>query len=482
MQLISADEVSKHNSLNDCWVIIHGKVYDLTDFLDKHPGGVKVISRWAGQDATAAFDPIHPLDIIAQNLPESVCLGSIDQSTVKESKVQDLKPRNDLPVLSEMLNLMDFESVACKVLTKEAWAYYSSGADDEITLRENRVAFTRFWLKPRVMRNVTHIDCSTRILGYPSSLPVYITATALGKLGHPEGEVVLTRAAGKRQVIQMIPTLASCSLDQMTAARVSPDQVQFFQLYVNGNRDVTERLVRCAEERGCKVLAITVDAPQLGKRERDMRVKFVDDKPDVQEEEQVERNQGAARAISSFIDPGLCWDDLKWFRSITSLPIVLKGIQCAEDALLAAQHGCEGIILSNHGGRQLDTARSAIEILPEVMQALKAANIHHKMQVLVDGGIRRGSDIFKAIALGATAVGVGRPFLYAMAGYGEKGVVRALDILHDELRVTMRLMGVCSLSQALPEMVIPGQRVSVVPADSLSDNVYTPLTFPQSKM
>jgi L-lactate dehydrogenase (cytochrome) len=189
------------------------------------------------------------------------------------------------------------------------------------------------------------VDLSTTLLGSKSRLPIYITSCALGKLGHKEGEVVLTRAAGRKGIIQLMPTLASCSLDEMMDARVMPDQTLWFQLYVNVDRKVTEKIVRRAQERGAKGLFITVDAPQLGRREKDMRVKFVDDAPDVQKEG-VQRSQGAARAISSFIDPSLSWKDLKWFRSITSLPIVLKGIQSGEDALQAAK--CElvqGIIL-----------------------------------------------------------------------------------------------------------------------------------------
>ncbi|KAJ3121370.1 hypothetical protein HK098_003746 [Nowakowskiella sp. JEL0407] len=377
-----------------------------------------------------------------------------------------------------MLNLFDFEALAQKILSSEAWAYYSSGSDDEITLRENHSAFQRIWLKPRVMINVRNVNTETKILGIPSSLPIYISATALGKLGHPEGEVVLTRAAGTRKIIQMIPTLASCSLEEMTAAKI-PGQSQFFQLYVNPDRKVTADLIRRAEKQGCKGLFITVDAPQLGRREKDMRMKFVDDAPDVQSESSVVRNEGAARAISSFIDSGLCWDDIPWFKSITKMPIVLKGVQCAEDAVLAARHGCAGIVISNHGGRQLDTTPSAIEILPTVMDALRKENLNDKLEVYIDGGIRRGSDIVKALALGATAVGLGRPFLYGMSTYGQQGVERVIDLLRDELEMNMRLMGATQLSQIVPAMVDISSLSSHdtgVPRDFLSKMNYTPLT------
>ena len=224
-------------------------------------------------------------------------------------------------------------------MTKQAWAYYSSAADDEITLRENHAAFHRISLVPRVLVNVGSIDTSTIMMGAKVDLPIYISATALGKLGHPEGEVILTRGAGTRNIIQMIPTLSSCSFDEMITASTKT-QTQWFQLYVNQNRSITQKIIQHVQSRGVRALCITVDAPCLGKRERDMRVKFIDDPPDVQSDADLgDKNQGAARAISTFIDASLCWKDIAWFKSITKMPIILKGIQCAEDAILAVQYG-----------------------------------------------------------------------------------------------------------------------------------------------
>jgi L-lactate dehydrogenase (cytochrome) len=317
-----------------------------------------------------------------------------------------------LPDLSKMINLIDFEIIAQKFMNPSGWSYYSSAADDEVSFRENQLAFQRIWLKPRVLVDVSSIDISCKIFSYPSSFPVYISATALGKLGHPEGEVVLTRAAGNQNIIQMIPTLASCSLHEMTSA-AKKGQTQFFQLYVNKDRDITKALVQKAEESGCKALFITVDAPVLAKREKDIKYKFSGDGPHVQKGSNLDGSQGVARSISSFIDPSLCWSDLKWFKTITKIPIVLKGIQCSEDAVLALIHGVDGIVISNHGGRQLDFSRSSIEILPDVIESISCFPQYQqgKFQIFIDGGIRRGTDIFKALALGATAVGIGRPFL-----------------------------------------------------------------------
>ncbi|KAI8978081.1 FMN-dependent dehydrogenase-domain-containing protein [Pilobolus umbonatus] len=437
MRTISVAEVAKHNTKDDVWLIIHGKVYDLTQFLPDHPGGQKIIMRYAGKDATKAFDPIHPLDIIQRFLAPEVCKGQVDMKELANAAVEETEEekklriaREKMPRIDEMYNSFDFEATAKTVLKPDAWAYYSSGADDEITMRENHNAFHRIWLRPRVMVNVKHVDASTTLLGSKTTLPIYISATALGKLGHPEGEVVLTRAAGKRNIIQMIPTLASCSFDEIVDACVDPQQTQWLQLYVNTDRAVSERFVRHAESRGMKGLFITVDAPQLGRREKDMRQKYSEDAPDEMEKNatQVNRDEGAARAISSFIDPSLCWEDIAWFKSITNMPIVVKGIQTSEDAVLAAQHGCQGVVLSNHGGRQLDFAPSAIEILADTMDALRVEGYDKKFEVFIDGGIRRGTDIFKAIALGAKGVGLGRPFLYAMSTYGEEGVLKLIDL------------------------------------------------------
>ncbi|KAI8393581.1 FMN-dependent dehydrogenase-domain-containing protein [Radiomyces spectabilis] len=417
MKILSLEEVAKHNTKDDIWIIIHGKVYDLTQFLPEHPGGQKIILRYAGQDATAAFDPIHPIDIIAKYLPPEVCMGAVDEAAlanVEKVETEEDKrirlARENMPRLEEMYNTYDFETVAKQVLRGDAWAYYSSGADDEISVRENHNAFHRIWLRPRVMVDVAKVDMSTTMLGTRVSMPLYITATALGKLGHPDGEKVLTRAAGKKNIIQMIPTLASCSFDEIVDAKL-PDQTQWLQLYVNSDRNVTKKIVTYAESRGVKGLFITADAPQLGRREKDMRQKYSQEAPDELSDSDIPRNEGAARAISTFIDPSLSWADIPWFRSITKMPIIIKGIQTAEDAVIAAKCGCQGVVLSNHGGRQLDFAPSSIEILAEVMEALKKEGLDQGFEVYIDGGIKRGSDIFKALALGAKGVGIGRPAL-----------------------------------------------------------------------
>ncbi|ODQ52508.1 hypothetical protein SAICODRAFT_93394 [Saitoella complicata NRRL Y-17804] len=487
---LTGEEVAKHNSKDDCWVIIHGKAYDVTNFLPDHPGGQAIILKYAGKDATAAYDPIHPPSIIAENLkPENhkgeVDMGSVAVESIEESPEEKERQARiaDMPALEECLNLTDFESVAKSVMKTTAWAYYSSAADDEITVRENHAAFHRIWFRPRVLVDVEHVDISTTMLGAKVDCPFYVTATALGKLGNPEGEVVLTRAAHQHNVIQMIPTLASCSMDEIMDA-AQADQVQWLQLYVNKDREVTKRIVQHAEKRGCKGLFITVDAPQLGRREKDMRVKYGEQAANVQgDEDGVDRSQGAARAISSFIDPSLSWKDIPFFKSITKMPILLKGVQCAEDAIMAVEAGVDGVVLSNHGGRQLEYARPAIEVLVEVRQALLERNWLDKLEIYIDGGIRRATDIMKALCLGAKGVGIGRPFLYAMSAYGEKGVSRAMQLLKDEMVMNMRLIGAQKISDLNPAMVdtralsFHGSH----PTDNLSLQVYDTMRLPVAK-
>ncbi|KAH7327929.1 FMN-dependent dehydrogenase-domain-containing protein [Stachybotrys elegans] len=484
---LKGDEVAKHADAKSCWVIVHGKAYDVTEFLPEHPGGQKIILKYAGKDATEEFDPIHPPDTLEKYLDKSKHLGPVDMGTVaQEAKEED--PEEEArqeriaqkPLLEQCYNLHDFEAVARRIMKKTAWGYYSSAADDEITMRENHSAFHRIWFRPQVLVDVEKVDFSTTMLGTKTSLPIYVTATALGKLGNPEGEVVLTRAAHTHNIIQMIPTLASCSFDEIVDARQG-DQVQWLQLYVNKDREITRNIVQHAEKRGCRGLFITVDAPQLGRREKDMRSKFTDPGTKVQAGLTTDTSQGAARAISSFIDPGLSWADIPWFRSITKMPIILKGVQRVEDVLKAIEVGVQGVVLSNHGGRQLDFARSGIEILAETMPILRERGLDRRIEIFIDGGVRRATDVIKALCLGATGVGIGRPFLYAMSAYGQPGVERAMQLLKDEMEMNMRLIGCTSIDQLHAGLVDTRslfQHTNSTPADHLSTTVYDPLAVP----
>eukprot|EP00939_MAST-03C_sp_MAST-3C-sp1_P000864 g864.t1 len=494
------DEVRKHDTRKDCWVVIHGKVWDLTDFQQSHPGGAKIIRDNAGKDATAVFDETHPKDLAQRLLSPDLCVGIVDPTTISEE--DRAKPQKYVeegsnnssgsttwtkPQLGAMLNIYDFESVASREMSKEGWAYYSSGADDELTLRENHLAYQRIWLVPRILVDVAKVDMRTTMLGRSCSFPLYFTATALGKLAHPEGELAITRAAASSGVPYMLPTLSSFTLAEMLDARTE-GQTQFGQLYVNSDRSRSKAYVEALQRGGCKGLFITVDAPQLGRREKDMRNKFRGQGTDVQKNDDgVNRNDGVTRAISSYIDPSLCWKDLAWFKSFTTMPIVLKGVQSAEDAVLAYRAGLAGVVLSNHGGRQLDTARSAIEILEDVVEALDSTDTtwRERFEVYVDGGIRRASDIFKAIALGAKAVGIGRPVLYSLASYGQAGVERMVRLLKEELTMVMRLMGTPTIESISRRHVATRSlkyHAGSFPRDNLMLDTYQPLQTQVSRL
>ncbi|OBT82492.1 hypothetical protein VE02_08164 [Pseudogymnoascus sp. 03VT05] len=468
---LTGNEVAKHNSNESCWVIVHGKAYDVTEFMPEHPGGMTIILKWAGKDSTDTYEPIHPPDTLDKYLDESKHLGEVDISTVMKEKKEinpDEAERLDrierMPILEQCYNLMDFEEVAKSVMKETAWAYYSSAADDEITLRENHSAFHKIWFRPQILVDVEKVDDSTTMLGTKVDIPFYVTATALGKLDHPEGEVVLTRAAKKHNVIQMIPTLGSCSFDEVVNA-AEGNQVQRLQLYVNKDRAITKQIIEHAERRGCKGLFITVDAPQLGRREKDMRNKF--------------KEAGS----NSFIDPSLSLKDILWFQSVTNMPIILNGVQRVEDVIRAAEAGIQGVVLSNHGGRQLDFARSGIEVLAEVMPVLHERGWQDRIEVYIDGGVRRATDIIKALCLGAKGVSIGRPFVYAMSSYGLPGVNRAMQLLKDEMEMSMRLIGCSSVDQLNPSLVDARGLFnhSITPSDSLGLSVYEPLVSPKQR-
>ncbi|KAF4822166.1 (S)-mandelate dehydrogenase [Colletotrichum siamense] len=451
--VVSGTEVAKNNTKDSCWVVIHGQVWDVTEFLDEHPGGAKLIFNCAGRDATEDYDSIHNPDLIAETLSPDRCLGPVDPLTLpKESSAPEPeKPKPKFPHLGAIINADDFEKVAEKYLSEIGWAYYCSGAEDEQSLRDSRRIFRRLALRPRVLRNVDSINTATSILGLPSTLPFYISPTGQAKYAHPEAETLLVKAAAKEGIIYCMPTKPSASIDAIFGARAEGDaQPLFFQLYVDRNREKAQATIRKAESLGAKAIFVTVDSPVIGKRERDERLTAGD--------EPLSEPSGVAKTTASgLLNAGLTWADLEWIRETTSLPIVIKGIQSVEDALIAHQHGVDGIVLSNHGGRSQDTAQAPMVTLLEIRRYaphLLAPETKAKFQVFVDGGIRRGTDVLKALALGASAVGIGRPFLYSMtAGYGEAGVRRLIQILRHELETNMALAGAASIEDIVPELV-----------------------------
>jgi L-lactate dehydrogenase (cytochrome) len=460
----SLEQVAEHNSSSSCWVIINHQVYDVTDFIPSHPGGAKIILKYAGRDATAAYEPIHARDAIEKNLDPSKHLGpvtaaaqeSLVQSQASQIKTEDEirieKARKLIPRLNRMHNLRDIEEVARSVLSKRALAYYSGASDDLITHDENLRAFTRFFFNARVMRPVSVCDPATTVLGYPSAIPIFVSGSALAKLGHPQGEVNITIGCHKMNVIQMVSSNASLSPAEIIEA-ATPNQPLFFQLYKHKDDAIALERIRNVERLGYKALFLTVDAIVAGNREADIKSMWTEEDLTEEEDENGSLEMGGtAGNLVANDDRDMTWEKtIPWLRSVTKLPIVIKGVQCVEDCVLAAQAGVDGILLSNHGGRQLDYSLPPIEVLYRLRR--QHPEVFEKLEVYIDGGIRRGTDVVKAVCLGARAVGLGRPFLYAQTAYGAAGVARAVYILHREILAAMRLIGASSIADLKPDMV-----------------------------
>lgn len=344
--------------------------------------------------------------------------------------------------MKDLINLFDFEKAAAERLSSMAYDYYRSGSFDEITLRENREAYDRIRLRYRVLKDVSDRDHSTELLGQTVAMPILIAPTAFHQLAHPEGEIATARAAAAAGTIMTLSTLSNCSIERVMAAAGGP---VWFQLYVYRDREATKGLVKRAAESGCQAIVLTVDAQVWGTRERDVRNRFhLPDGLEVanlhpagfQALREAAGDSGLAEYVVSMFDTTLSWPDLAWLAEISDLPILIKGIVHPEDARLAVEHGASGVIVSNHGGRQLDTSIATIQALPHV-----AAAVDGRVPVLVDGGVRRGTDVLKALALGADSVLVGRPVLWGLAVDGEQGVRRVLEILRKELDIALALCG-----------------------------------------
>jgi isopentenyl diphosphate isomerase/L-lactate dehydrogenase-like FMN-dependent dehydrogenase len=361
-------------------------------------------------------------------------------------------------MLERLLTVDDFEAAARSVLPRMAYDYYRSGADDERTLRANRRAFGRYEIWYRVLVDVAERSLSTTLLGEPLSSPILIAPTAYHCMAHPEGELATARAAAAAGILYVVSTLATTRLEDVAAASSGP---RWFQLYVHKDRGFTRALVERAQASGYRAVVLTVDAPLLGRRLADERNVFT--LPDgltmanLMSAEHLgstaEERSMLARYVASRHDASLTWKDLAWIRELTPLPLLVKGIVRADDAARAVEHGAAGVVVSNHGARQLDGAPASIDALPGVVAAVGG-----RCPVLMDGGIRRGTDVLKALALGASAVLVGRPILWGLAVGGQQGVARVLEILHNELSMAMALAGCASLADTGGDLVRRRQR------------------------
>ena len=334
----------------------------------------------------------------------------------------------------EPLNATDYEELARARLDDNAWEYFRGGAGDESTMRENRSAFERWKLQPRVLIDVTDVDTGTTVLGTPVSAPILVAPVALQKLAHADGEAATARAAAKAGTIMLLSTSATMRPGQVAAA--APDAPRWFQVYVFRDRGVTQSLIDEACEHGYSALVLTVDAPILGRREGALRVGFhIPDELEV------------AGDIFGDIDPSVSWRDLEWIAG-HGLPVVLKGVLTAADAVTAVEHGAAAVVVSNHGGRQLDGVPASIDALPAVVEA-----VGERAEVLLDSGVRRGVDVLRALALGARAVLLGRPVVYALAVDGEDGVLHVLELLREEIDLGLRLLGCTSPAEVTREHV-----------------------------
>lgn len=352
------------------------------------------------------------------------------------------------------VNLADFEAIAREALPRPAFDFFAGGAADEITLRENRRGFDDLDLYFRVLAGMEKRDLSVTLFGHRMAMPVLIAPMGFHKMAHPDGEIATTRASAEAGIVHVVSTMANITLEEIRASAPGP---LWFQLYVYRDRGITRALVQRAEAAGYVVLQVTVDLPVLGRREADVRNRFGLpgelrvanlDATGLGVLDSVTGDSGVAAYTTRLLDPSLTWKDVEWLRSITKLPVVVKGIVRADDARIAVESGAAGVVVSNHGGRQLDTAPATIRALPEVADAIRDRAV-----VLLDGGVRRGTDVVKALALGAHAVQIGRPILWGLAAGGEAGVAQVLEIVRYEFDAAMALCGCASVDRVTRDLV-----------------------------
>ncbi|RHN42397.1 putative (S)-2-hydroxy-acid oxidase [Medicago truncatula] len=351
-------------------------------------------------------------------------------------------------------NVTDYEAIAKEKLSKMFYDYFASGAEDQWTLKENRNAFSRILFRPRILMDVSKINLTTTVLGFKISMPIMIAPTGVQKLAHPEGECATARAASASGTIMTLSSWATFSVEEV--ASTGPG-IRFLQIYLFKDRNMVTQLVRRAENAGFKAIVLTADSPVLGHKEADIKNRFtlpsyvkMKNFEDMNLEK-LSKSEGSSHtsAVNGLYDQSLTWKDVKWLQTITSLPIIVKGVLTAEDTRLAVQAGVAGIIVSNHGARQLDYVPATIMALEEVVQAAEG-----RVPVFMDGGVRRGTDVFKALALGAAGVFIGRPVVFSLAADGEAGVRKVFEMLHDELERTMALCGCRSVKDITRDHVV----------------------------
>ncbi|MFI0483827.1 alpha-hydroxy acid oxidase [Actinomadura sp. 9N215] len=358
----------------------------------------------------------------------------------------NLPPPGTRPSNPAPSSVREFEAVARERLDPVHYDYFAGGAGDEVTLRANESAFGRLALLPRVLRGAEKPELGVTLLGDApggsASMPVLVAPTAFHRLADPEGERATARAAAATETIMMVSMASTVAVEDVAAA--APGARLWFQLYVQPDMAFTETLVRRAEAAGCAALVVTVDSPVFGTRGRDERNGF----HDLPDGLCCENMRDGDRIRPIVLSPAISWDHIARLTELTSLPIVLKGVLHPADARTALDHGVSALIVSNHGGRQLDTVPATVDVLPEIVTAVGGA-----APVLLDGGVRRGTDVLKALALGAAAVAVGRPVVWGLGADGERGAVRVLELLRAEVEEALALCGLASVHDLEPGMV-----------------------------
>ena len=346
----------------------------------------------------------------------------------------------------DALDVFDFEPVAHRNIPPAHWGYLVSGVDGEDTLRANREAYSHYQLQARRMVDVSKMDTSIELFGTTFKSPIILCPLGAQKAFHPEGEIAVAKAARARGHLQILSTVTSTGVEDVIAARGAP---VWFQLYTTSNLDVAAKLVQRAEAAGCPAVAVTVDLPAGRNLETALRFARTDTRtctacheptgsPAFSRPMFAQLNAAGLQTTS----PSLTWDFIKRLRDITRMKILIKGLESAQDARLAVAHGADGIIVSNHGGRATDTGRGTLESLPDI-----AAAVRGRVPIILDGGVRRGTDVVKALALGATAVGIGRPYIWGLGAYGQPGVDRVLELLNQELMLAMVGVGARNLQE-----------------------------------
>jgi len=393
------------------------------------------------------FLATSPLLVTSVPAWRSACAAASDAETGIPKRVSIAAP-------NEALNVFDFEAVARQKLPPAHFGYMATGVDDDATLRANREGFSKLQIRPRRLVDVSRVDTSTELFGVTWKTPIILAPVGSQKAFHPEGEIAVARAAGIRNHLQILSTAATASVEAVAAARGGPI---WYQLYPTDSWRVTQALMKRAETAGCPVLVLTVDLP--AGRNTETQARFAKEDTRQCSSCHLPGWSGFLRRKPMFdgldvtgvslLSPALTWEFVRRVKESTKMRLVVKGIETREDAALCVSHGVDGIVVSNHGGRAEESGRATIECLPEVVDAVQG-----KVPVLVDGGFRRGSDIFKALALGAKAICIGRPYTWGLAAFGQAGVEKVLDLLTREFELMMKHVGATSLAKVNRSFIV----------------------------